>query len=108
MFHVSRLRRYEPNDEVVFPNRDTKAYYDTGNPEKDECIVEAILGHRWVRKKPQFLVRWTVGEDTWEPLSHVNECSELDAYLALHGVDEVDELGHKEFITADYVDKIAS
>lgn len=48
-FHFSKLRRHEPNDDSLFPHRETRVYYDIGTPANAEWLVEEILDHRWKR-----------------------------------------------------------
>ena len=85
-FHVSLLRRHEPNDDVLFPHRDSRAYYDVGAPEEQEWYVEEIIGHRWVGNKLELRVRWTHDDESWEAYSECSKLSALDEYLALRGV----------------------
>lgn len=85
-FHVSLLRRHEPNDENLFPHRDTATAYDLGTPDSQEWLVDDIVAHRWVGKKIEFLVKWNLGDSTWEPLAHCDELEALDIYLDLSGV----------------------
>lgn len=85
-FHVSLLRRYEPNDDAVFPHREAKSYYDFGNEESTEWLVDEIVGHEWKGNKCHFHVRWTLGDHTWEPYEHCKELVALDEYCRLMGV----------------------
>jgi hypothetical protein len=87
VFHASRLRRHEPNDDAVFPHREVKVFYDFRIHEKDEWLVEAIIGHRWSNGKVEFQVRWNLGDTTWEPYTNVNQLEALDNYLDLRGVN---------------------
>ena len=84
-FHVNLLRRHEPNDDDRFPHRDVKSYYDFGDDEKEEWLVDEIKGHRWIGNKIEFEVRWNLGDSTWEPYDHVKKLVALDEYLALQG-----------------------
>ena len=36
MFHVGLLRAHEPNNDTMFPRRDTQAFYDVGNDDEAE------------------------------------------------------------------------
>jgi hypothetical protein len=87
-FHVSKLRPHEPNDEVLFPNRDTKFFYDFGAPHEDEWLVDAITSHRWNGRKVDFEVKWNLGEKTWESYEVCRNLAALDEYLALQNVRE--------------------
>lgn len=84
-FHANLLRRHEPNDDIRFPHRDVKSYYDFGDDEKEEWLVDEITGHRWDGGKIEFEVRWNLGDSTWEPYDHVRKLVALDEYLALQG-----------------------
>jgi hypothetical protein len=86
VFHASRLRRHEPNDDTVFPHHDIKVFYDFGLNEEDKWLVDAIIGHKWSNKIIEFQVRWNLGDTTWEPYAHVKELEALDAYLDLQRV----------------------
>src|ERR1700683_1503520 len=55
-FHISLLRPFEPNDNVIFPSRESNAFYDFGMPDDDEWLVDEIVGHRFVRKSIEFNV----------------------------------------------------
>lgn len=94
-FHVSRLRRHEPNDDSLFPNRETRVYYDLGTPSDADWLVDAIVAHKGKGKSLKFHVKWTLGDDTWEPLAHVEDCIELENYLETQGVKKATELKSK-------------
>jgi hypothetical protein len=87
-FHVNLLRRHEANDDVRFPHRDVKTYYDFGDDEEVEWLVNEITGHRWDGDEIEFEVRWNLGDSTWEPFDHVKELVALDEYLALQGAKD--------------------
>jgi len=89
-FHVSRLRHYEKNDDVCFPKREVRAYYDFGDAEDNEWLVDDILAHQWNGNKVSFLVQWNLGDTTWEPYSECKELAALDRYLELLGIDDDD------------------
>lgn len=94
-FHASLLRRHEPNDDAVFPHRDVAVFYDMGSPDDQEWYVDEILAHTWVGKKPEFHVKWTLGDTTWEPLEHCKDLAALDQYLELLGVSDWRQLPRK-------------
>jgi hypothetical protein len=94
-FHASLLRPHEPNDDSLFPSRESKRFYDFGMPDDDEWLVDEIIGHRFVGKSIEFNVRWTAGDHTWEPYSHVKELQALDEYYALMGVTRWQSLAHR-------------
>ena len=97
-FHVSLLRRHEPNDDAIFPSRESKHFYDFGMPDDDEWLVDEIIGHRFVGKSIEFDVRWTAGDHTWEPFTNVKELEALDHYFALMGVTWWQSLARKPTI----------
>ena len=91
-FHVSRLRLHYPNDDKIFPHRETLTAYDFAVDDKTEWLVDEISNHRWKGDVIEFEVQWDLGDTTWEPLNHVNKLMALDEYLALHGVKSVKQL----------------
>jgi hypothetical protein len=92
VFHVSLLRPHYANDDVLFPNRRYPDPYDFGAPDGAEWYVEEITAHRWKGRALELQVKWSLGESTWEPLSVCNELAALDAYLALVGAKEWEDL----------------
>ena len=97
-FHASLLRPHEPNDDALFPSRESKRMYDFGMPDDDEWLVDEIIGHRFLGKSIEFNVRWTAGDHTWEPFAHVKELAALDDYFALMGVSRWQSLAKKATI----------
>ncbi|KAL7280521.1 hypothetical protein ACG7TL_005453 [Trametes sanguinea] len=85
-FHVSLLRRHEPNDDTVFPSREALSYYDVGTDDTTEWMVDEIIGHEWNGATCRFHVRWTLGDHTWEPYEHCRDLAALDDYCRLMGV----------------------
>jgi hypothetical protein len=78
-FHVSLLRPHYPSDDSLFPNRLQPEPYDFGAPDNHEWFVDDIIGHRWDSERDlSFLVKWSLGEPTWEPLKGVKELEALD------------------------------
>ena len=55
-FHVSLLRPFEPNDDMVFLNRESKHFYDFRMPDDNEWLVDEIVGHQFIRKSIKFNV----------------------------------------------------
>ena len=90
-FHVSKLRPYIANDEVHFLGRDKVEPYDFGEPD-EEAMVKEIDNHCWVKGKPEFHVVWEDRDEGWSPYWNVEENAVLDDYLALKGVDELNQL----------------
>ena len=91
-FHVGLLWAHEPNDNTMFPRRDAQAFYDVGNDNDMEWVVDELLTHRWKGTQVEFLVRWNLGNTTWEPYAHCKELEALDRYLKLQGAVSVRQL----------------
>jgi len=87
IFHESVLRPYVENDAEKFPKRETRVQLDIGNDLDEEWVVDAIEDHRW-SPNLMFLVRWELGDASWEPLEVVEELEALDRYLELEGVED--------------------
>ena len=80
------MQPYIKNDDILFPKRDTKVYYNFGNNEDQEWLIEEILAHIWTNNDLEFQVKWPAGDVTWESLSSCKELEALDNYLELWGV----------------------
>ena len=80
---------------MLFPNRKKAEPYDFGAPDGAEWHVDEIVGHNWKGRNIEFLVKWNLGDSTWEPLTNCNELEALDAYLTLMNVKEWQELPKK-------------
>jgi hypothetical protein len=78
---------YIGNDDAVFPKRNVRAYYDFGNAEDNEWLVDDIVAHQWNGNKVSFLVQWNLGDMTWESYSECKDLEALDRYLELLGID---------------------
>jgi hypothetical protein len=87
-FHASLVRPYVSNDSQRFPQREAKSFYDFGNDDKQEWLVDEIIAHSvWVSNKElEFQVLWTLGDITWEPYTTCKDLEALDVYLELRGV----------------------
>jgi hypothetical protein len=94
-FHVSRLRQYTKNDDWAFPKREVRAYYDFGDAEDNEWLVDDILAHRWEGNKVSFLLQWNLGDTTWEPYSECKDLTALDRYLEILGIEDWKKLPRK-------------
>ena len=82
---------------ILFPKRDTKVFYNFGNNEDQEWLVEEILAHKWTKNNLELQVKWMLGDVTWEPLSSCKDLEALDAYLELQGAKAPqDLLWHKQ------------
>ena len=80
-FHTNLVWPYIKNNDILFPKRDTKVYYDFGNDEDQEWLVEEMLAHKWTNNDLELQVKWMVGDVTWEPLSSCKD----NIYLELWG-----------------------
>ena len=87
-FHVGLIRPHYSNDDTLFHNRKRAEPYDFGTPEDLEWFIDEIIGHRWKGKSIEFLVKWNLGDSTWEPLINCNKLAALDAYLTLMDIKE--------------------
>ena len=93
--YIGLLCRYKRNDDVLFPKRDTHTFYDVGQSNEDEWFVNKIITHRWAGNKIEFLVKWNLGDSTWEQSSNCEELEALDRYLKLQGVSGVQQLSRR-------------
>ena len=83
-FHTSLIRPFVPNDEVQFPKREAKSFYDFGNDDNQEWFIKEIIAHNWEgNKNLNLLVHWTLGDVTWEPYNTCKDLEALDRYLEL-------------------------
>ena len=95
-FHTSLVWPYIKNNDILFPRRDTKVYYDFGNDEDQEWLVKEILAHKWTNNDLELQVKWTVGDVTWELLSSCKDLEALDRYLELQGAKAPQDLSQHE------------
>jgi hypothetical protein len=91
-FHIALLRLYSPNNNMFFPNRKKVEPYNFGAPKDAEWYVDEIIGHQWKGQAVEFLVKWNMGDSTWEPLGHCNKLVALDDYLMLMGIEKWQDL----------------
>ena len=90
--HTNLVQPYIKNDDILFPKRDTKVFYDFGNDEDQEWLIEEILAHKWTNNNMELQVKWTLGDVTWEPLSSCKDLEALDVYLELRGAKAPQDL----------------
>ena len=55
-------------------------------------MVDELVTHRWKGAQIEFLVKWNLGDTTWEPYAHCKELEALDRYLELQGAASVRQL----------------
>jgi len=79
---------FKKNDDSIFPKHEVCAYYDFGDAEDEEWLVDDILTHQWKGNDISFLVQWNLGDTTWEPYTKCKELAALDRYLELLGIKE--------------------
>ena len=91
-FHIGLLCQHEENNDALFPRRDTQAFYDVGQTDEEEWIVDEVIAHRWAKNRLEFLVKWNLGDSIWEPSSSCKELEALDRYLKLQGVSDIRQL----------------
>ena len=80
-FHTNLVRPYIKNNDILFPQWDTKVFYDFGNDEDQEWLVKEILAHKWTNNNLELQVKWMLGDVTWELLSSCKDLEALDVYL---------------------------
>jgi hypothetical protein len=67
-FHASLIQPYVLNDSHEFPQREAKSFYDFGNDDEQEWLIDKIIAHQWASNKElEFQVQWMLGDVTWEP-----------------------------------------
>lgn len=78
-FHFSKLKHFDQNDSVQFPNRSVEPPPPIQIDNSTEFEVESITAKRSFRGKTQYLVNWKgYGPDdaTWEPISNLSNAQE--------------------------------
>ena len=71
---------------------DAQAFYNMGNPDNAEWLINKITAHRWMGNMIKFLISWNLGDSTWELHTHCKDLEALDEYLELHGAQSVQRL----------------
>ena len=95
-YHTSLVPPYVKNNDILFPRRDTKVYYNFRNDKDQEWLVKEILAHKWTNNDLELQVKWTVGDIIWEPLSSCKDLEALDIYLELQGAKAPQDLSQHE------------
>ena len=85
-FHTNLVQPYVKNNDILFPKREAKSYYDFGNKDKQEWFINEILSHKWTNNNLELQVKWTLRDVTWEPIDSCKKLEALDTYLELRGV----------------------
>ena len=79
--------KFVTNNDELFPKWDAKSFYDFGQDDEQEWLIEEITSHCWLNSKELELeVRWTLGDTTCEPLASCKDLKALDLYLELQGI----------------------
>ena len=91
-FHTNLVWPYVETNDSLFPKREANTYYDFGNNDKQEWLVNEILAHKWANDDLELQVKWTLGDVTWEPISSCKDLEALDKYLELWGVKHTCDL----------------
>lgn len=86
------LKLHIPNNDSRLLARNVQVYYDFGQDADVEWEVDEILAHQWDSHSLHFLIKWNLGDTTWEPLRTCNELQALDEYLVLWGVKKPSQL----------------
>ena len=94
-FHIRLLCQYKRNDDILFPKRDVHTFYDVRQSDKDEWFIDKIITHWWAGHKIKFLIKWNLGDSTWEQSSNCEELEALDRYLEPQGVSGIQQLSHR-------------
>ena len=85
-FHTNLVQPYVKNNDILFPKREAKLYYNFCNNDEQEWFVDEILAHKWTDNNLEIQVKWTLGDVTWEPINSCKKLEALDSYLELRGV----------------------
>ena len=81
------VQKFVTNNDELFPKRDAKSFYDFGQDDEQEWLIEEITSHRWSNSTGlELKVRWTLGDTAWEPLTACKDLEALDLYLELRGI----------------------
>jgi hypothetical protein len=66
------------NDDKVFPKQEVRTFYNFGDAEDEEWLVDDIVAHQWEGTKVSFLVQWNLGDTTWELYTKCKDLKALD------------------------------
>ena len=62
-FHMGLIQKFVTNNDKLFPRRDVKSFYDFGQDDEQEWLVEEITSHHWMSSKELELeMRWMLGD----------------------------------------------
>jgi len=84
-FHVTNIRKFEYDPMTVDPRQ-------IANVDQDMIDIHEIIKHTGTsnrRGQMTFLVRWSDGDETWEPWSNVRRTEACHAYLEKHNMKHI-------------------
>ncbi|KAE9400095.1 hypothetical protein BT96DRAFT_938973 [Gymnopus androsaceus JB14] len=70
---------------------------NSDSDEEEELKIRRIIGHKCTGKELCFQVEWEDDDETWEPLSNVENCIAVDIYLAHHQLTEPLQLSKQQY-----------
>lgn len=93
-FHTSLLKPYLIDPDTERFNKPNEGMLSAGNSVDQAFLIECIVGHKKVKGKILYLVKWVgypSSENSWEPLSNIRKPASrlIDEYLAVKGLDKV-------------------
>ena len=91
-FHSNLVWPYVKNNDILFPKREAKIYYNFGHNDEQEWFINEILAHRWTNNNLELQVKWMLGDIIWEPIDSCKKLEALDSYLELRGVTHTRDL----------------
>ena len=80
VFHVSKLKVYQPNNPALFPDREPQQPPLVVVKGEEEFIIERIVEERKVGRGKQYLVCWKgypESDNSWEPARELQETEAL-------------------------------
>jgi hypothetical protein len=94
-FHTSLLKPYRTDNDSDRLNKPNEGMCSAGNDNTEEAfLIEKIVGHKKVKKKVYYLVKWTgypADHNSWEPLENIRKPASrlIDTYLEKRKLDKV-------------------
>ncbi|GAA5972537.1 hypothetical protein JCM11641_001890 [Rhodosporidiobolus odoratus] len=87
-FHSSKLKRYTSNDPSLYAEREPPRPEPIDIDGAPEYVVEKITDEKGKGRNRKFLVKWAGypdSENTWEPLSNVEDTEAMDVREEIRG-----------------------
>jgi len=91
VFHVSKLRIHQPNDDRLFPGRQLHQLPGFG-VDPTEWEVDRILSHTGRGSETLFQLKWKSGDITWARLADVKHLVAYSDYMEAMGAETVSAL----------------